>query len=68
MTNSMVVIHPWYTGRDKGAMRARGDTSGKPLTFVSVEAAKTFLRERGDAEWQVERNYRFPTVAEYYAT
>lgn len=69
MTNASdsIVIHPWYTGRDKGALRARGDTSGTPLTFPSVEAAKDYLRGRGDHEWQVASNYRFVTLAAYYA-
>lgn len=69
---SQVIIHPYYTGRDKGPLvefydRAPSFIPQPPNagncfvpTFPSVEAAKQYLRERGDAEWQIEGNYRYP--------
>lgn len=59
------VIHPWYTGRDKGLLR---DGAGVPLTFFNAGHAWAYVfstAQPNDA--RAKDNYRVLTLAQYEA-
>jgi hypothetical protein len=66
----LVVIHPHYTGRDKGAQY---DASDRLLVFLGEDAAKRWLLRtmlerggsEGNARYYVEHHVTYEPLAEY---
>jgi hypothetical protein len=66
LTQRPYVIHPYYTGRDKGAISDPATTTGEPLLFFSQGEAWWYIfHTLQPNDVRAKSNYRVITLAEY---